>query len=164
MAKYDKIIFVCSDNTCRSPVAAAILKKICRLPDIKIESRGLICLFPEPYNPKATALLRSRGIVLENGVSRQLTEEDFDEKTLILVMEREQQDRINADYANARNVYTIMEFAGGKGDIIDPYGGDMDVYAMFFESIDKWVNLIENTLYKMEDDQNDSIGFRPRRI
>ena len=57
-----------------------------------------------------------------------------------------------------------MEFAGGKGDIIDPYGGDMDVYAMFFESIDKWVNLIENTLYKMEDDQNDSIGFRPRRI
>ena len=80
MAKYDKIIFVCSDNTCRSPVAAAILKKICRLPDIKIESRGLICLFPEPYNPKATALLRSRGIVLENGVSRQLTEEDFDEK------------------------------------------------------------------------------------
>lgn len=151
MAIFNNIIFVCVDNTCQSPVAAAIMKKICRIPDMKIRSRGLICLFPEPYNPKATALLRSNGIVLENGVSKALEEEDFSSDTLVLAMDEDLKGKILSRFPEAQNVRTIIEFAGGDGHIADPYGEDMEGYVKFFESINKWIEIIENKLYTMEE-------------
>ena len=145
---YEKIIFVCNDNTCRSPMAAAILKSILRVPGIQVLSRGLVVLFPEPYNPKAAAILRGRGIPLGNGESAALDAADFGENTLVLTMDREQQKKILDDYPAAMNVFSIMEYAGGAGDIMDPYGGDMDVYALFYEAINTWVVQVENKLYE----------------
>ena len=53
MAKYNKLIFVCTGNTCRSPMAEAIYKNLDKETDIKVFSRGLVVLFGEPINPKA---------------------------------------------------------------------------------------------------------------
>lgn len=55
---------------------------------------------------------------MDNGVSRPLEEKDFGENTLILTMTRAQKDKILSEYKNACNVYSIMEFAGGNGDIL----------------------------------------------
>lgn len=146
--KYNKVIFVCMDNVCRSPMAEAILKNIRRDDKLVVESRGVIVLFPEPYNPKAASVLRNNGIIMENGHSRQLKESDFAEDTLILCMDRNEQTKINQMFSEPVNVYTVMEFAGGSGDIFDPYGGDSDVYALFYESINTWVKQVENKLYE----------------
>lgn len=150
MESYKKVIFVCMDNSCRSPMATSIFKTINRCKDIKAESRGLVVLFPEPYNPKAASVLRHNGIIMENGHTEQLKEEDFDSDTLVLTMDRTQKHKILQEYPVAQNVYTIMEFAGGRGDIMDPYGGDMDVYVLFYEAINTWVVQVENKLYEME--------------
>jgi len=53
MIKYEKIIFVCTGNTCRSPMAATIYRSLETNSDIKVISRGLVVLFSEPSNPKA---------------------------------------------------------------------------------------------------------------
>ena len=149
MAVYKRLIFVCMDNLCRSPMAEAVMKSLNRDPGLEVTSRGIIVLFPEPYNPKATSVLRSSGIILENGLSRQLLAEDFAEDTLILTMDRTEKQKILDEYENACNVYTIMEFAGGSGDIMDPYGGDRDVYALFLESINTWVAQAERRIYEI---------------
>lgn len=149
MAVYKRLIFVCMDNLCRSPMAEAVMKSINRDPGLEVTSRGIIVLFPEPYNPKATSVLRSSGIILENGLSRQLLAEDFAEDTLILTMDRTEKQKILDEYENACNVHTIMEFAGGSGDIMDPYGGDRDVYALFLESINTWVAQAERRIYEI---------------
>ncbi len=149
MAVYKRLIFVCMDNLCRSPMAEAVMKSINRDPELEVTSRGIIVLFPEPYNPKATSVLRGSGIILENGLSRQLLAEDFAEDTLILTMDRTEKQKILDEYENACNVYTIMEFAGGSGDIMDPYGGDRDVYALFLESINTWVAQAERKIYEI---------------
>lgn len=149
MAVYKRLIFVCMDNLCRSPMAEAVMKSLNRDPELEVTSRGIIVLFPEPYNPKATSVLRGSGIILENGLSRQLLAEDFAEDTLILTMDRTEKQKILDEYKNACNVYTIMEFAGGSGDIMDPYGGDRDVYALFLESINTWVAQAERKIYEI---------------
>lgn len=148
MINYTKLIFVCMDNLCQSPMAEAIMKNINRVKGMEISSRGLIVLFPEPYNPKAFSLLMSNGIILENGQSKQLSEEDFGPNTLILTMNRDEKKKLLEDYDKAENVYTIMEFAGGSGDILDPYGADLEVYSMFLESIQMWIKQVEEILYK----------------
>ena len=130
-------------------MAEAVMKRINRTPGLEICSRGIIVLFPEPYNPKATSVLRSSGIILENGQSKPLEAADFAEDTLVLTMDRTEKQKIFEEFENAVNVYTIMEFAGGSGDIMDPYGGDRDVYALFLESINTWVAHTEQKIYEI---------------
>ncbi len=152
--KYRKLIFVCRDNSCRSPIATAIMREINQMPELEITSRGIIVLFPEPYNPKARAILASNNIILENGTSTGLADEDFSEDTLVLTMDRDEKQKIVEEFENCQNVYTIMEFAGGSGDIFDPYGGDADVYALFFESVKTWVTQVHNTLYEINTQED----------
>ena len=67
MNTYNKVIFVCMGNTCRSPMAATIMKhelEKCGLDHIAVESRGLVVLFPEPYNPKAVAVASKHGMII----------------------------------------------------------------------------------------------------
>lgn len=154
--KYDKLIFVCRDNLYQSPMAAAIMKCIRRDEWLRVESRGLIVLFPEPFHSRAYAVLRNNGIIMENGTAAQLREEDFGEKTLILTMDREGKQKILTEYEYAQNVFTIMEFAGGSGDIMDPYGGDNDLYAMFYESIKGWVTLAEKKLHEINNQSEEA--------
>lgn len=54
MNRFNKVIFVCMGNTCRSPMAATIMSNL--MPEMRSESRGMVVLFPEPYNPKAVAV------------------------------------------------------------------------------------------------------------
>ena len=142
------------DNSCRSPIAAAIMKDINQMPELEITSRGIIVLFPEPYNPKARAILAGSNIILENGTSIGLENSDFSEDTLVLTMDRDEKQKVQSEFENNKNVYTIMEFAGGSGDIFDPYGGDSDVYALFFESIKTWVTQVHNTLYEINTQED----------
>ena len=152
--KYRKLIFVCRDNSCRSPIAAAIMREINKMPELEIISRGIIVLFPEPYNPKARAILANNNIILENGTSIGLEDSDFTEDTLVLTMDRDEKQKVQSEFEKSQNVYTIMEFAGGSGDIFDPYGGDADVYALFFESIKTWVSQVHNTLYEINTQED----------
>ena len=48
MKKYDRLIFVSNSDTCRGPMAEAILKSKFLLSELEVESRGLVVLFPEP--------------------------------------------------------------------------------------------------------------------
>ena len=66
MKKYSRIVFVSMHNTCRGPMAELLMKSITTHKEMEIVSRGLIVLFPEPFNPKAVAVLRQRGIILDN--------------------------------------------------------------------------------------------------
>lgn len=145
---YRRLIFVCRDNLCRSPVAEAIMKNISRMDDLEIVSKGIVVLFPEPYNPKARAILLCNNIIMENGTSEQLTEKDFAEDTLVITMDRSEKQKILEEFENAINVFTIMEYSGGSGDIFDPYGGDADVYTLFFESLRTWVTQLEQKLFE----------------
>ena len=90
MNHYDKLIFVSRSDTATSPMAEAILQKQFYLEDILISSKGLVVLFPEPINPKAEAILASHSLSMKSHMSEQLEEEDFDPRTLILTMDREQ--------------------------------------------------------------------------
>ena len=94
MKHYDKLIFVSESDTSTSPMAEAILQQEFLLEDILITSKGLVVLFPEPINPKAEAVLVSHSLSMKDHVSEQLTEDDFDDRTLILTMDEALMNRL----------------------------------------------------------------------
>ena len=104
-----------------------------------IESRGLVVLFPEPLNQKAEAVMISNGINMEGFTATQLTEEDFNEDTLVLAMEHTQKEKILDKYTNANpaHVHVLTELVGDELEILDPYGGSLQSYGLCYETLRK---------------------------
>lgn len=139
MKHYDKLIFVSESDTATSPMAEAILQEIFYLEDILITSKGLVVLFPEPINPKAEAVLVSHSLSMKDHVSEQLTEDDFDDRTLILTMDDASMNLLLKDHEKARNVFTLASYIQADGDIPDPYGGSLADYNNVYEILRQYV-------------------------
>ena len=139
MKHYDKLIFVSESDTATSPMAEAILQQIFLLEDILITSKGLVVLFPEPINPKAEAVLVSHSLSMKDHVSEPLTEDDFDDRTLILTMDTAQMELLLKDHEHAKNVFTLASYIQADEDIHDPYGGSLADYNHVYETLNVYV-------------------------
>lgn len=137
MKLYRKIIFAAENGTCRAPMAAAILKDMGLKREITVEARGLVVLFPEPLNQKAEAVMISNGLPSKGYMSKQLSEEDLEEDTLVLCMEKRQRAKILEMFPNADplNIQVLTEIVGDELEIINPYGGSLQAYGLCYETL-----------------------------
>lgn len=147
MVGYQNILFVCTGNTCRSPMAETIFKSLD--PDTQVRSRGLVVLFPEPVNPKAEMVLGNHNLALGNHVTHQLKVTDIEEGTLILTMTEAQKERVEKNFAVTDNLFTLKEFVGEIGDVTDPYGGTLMDYEDCYVEL---VRLIKKLVYKLAEE------------
>ena len=156
MNPYDKIIFVAQSGTCREQMAKQIMLDFPLRNPAEIEAKGLVVQFPEPMNQKAEAVLISNGINMENYVSRQLTEEDLTEDTLVLAMEDIQKERILEQFEKAvpENVQVLTSYVGDELEIMDPYGGALPAYGLCYETLRKSIK----KLVKKLNEENESEG------
>lgn len=148
MEKLERIIFVARSGTCREPMAMGILQDLSLKYDVEILARGMVVSFPEPMNGKAEAILVSNGITLDDFTSKQLSNEDITESTLVLTMERKQKDKILNNFENAHieNVYALTDFVGDELEILDPYGGSLQSYGLCYESLRKSIKKLVKIL------------------
>jgi protein-tyrosine-phosphatase len=149
MGKYHKLIFVCTGNTCRSPMAEAIYKSFEKVSDMKVMSRGLVVLFSEPINPKAEIILKKHDLELDNHMAKGLKASDIEDNTLLLTMTSSQKKKVNELYPDAKEVYTIKDFAGELGDVVDPYGGTLVEYEECYIEL---ARLVKKTVYKLNEE------------
>lgn len=123
---------VCTGNTCRSPMAAALLSDAAARAsvDLTVRSAGLAAFPGVPYTPEAVEALREIGLDLSGGVSRPLQKDWALEADVVLTMTPEQRDAILRKLPGlAGKVFLLADFAGeGEVPVGDPVGKPLEEY------------------------------------
>ena len=132
-----KLLFVEGHGNARSAMAAALFERMYEGSDIDVFSRGIVVQFSEPLNQKTEAVMISNGITVEGFSSVQLDDAEIDQDTILFALEERQRQQLIARFpsANDGNTYLLSAYVGDELEIMDPYGGSLQTYAICFETL-----------------------------
>jgi len=138
-----QLLFVCSGNTCRSPLAGGILRaKINLIPncDLSVESAGIGAMDGFPASQGAISAGAEIGIDLSTHRSCALDSDTLSSADIVLVMTRSHKGRILSEYPDfVDRVFLLKEFGAPSRteiDVEDPFGGDITVYRKCREELE----------------------------
>lgn len=148
----NKLLFICTGNTCRSSMAEGLAKKIfneLKISDWQIDSAGTFALNGQQANPKAIELTKEYNIDLTRHKSKSLPL-NIDDYDLILTMTKSHKNYLESFCdVEKEKVFTLNEFANGSPkDILDPFGKNIKVYRETFNQLEKAIKKVANIIKK----------------
>ena len=138
------IYLICTGNTCRSPMAEAILRSK-GLHGVNVRSAGIHALDGQSISGHAQTLIQEANMPF-TPVSRALTIEDVEWADVILTMTEAHRSALSRILPEAANrIYTLKNFVqpDSDGDVLDPFGGNLDTYRRTFEELAHIMNKLE---------------------
>ncbi|ATP42347.1 low molecular weight phosphatase family protein [Solibacillus sp. R5-41] len=141
------IYFICTGNTCRSPMAEAILKNK-DLKNVNVRSAGIYALEGDQMSENSSAILNQENIQHQH-LSRQINSKDVAWADLILTMTAAHKEVINRTFEEAfEKTYTLKEYATpySTQDVFDPFGGDIALYKQTFEELKRAIDELEEKI------------------
>jgi protein-tyrosine phosphatase len=137
------VLLVCTGNTCRSPMAAALMQK--KILDrfggtadsipIAVTSAGVSAMGGDPASSGARQAIRNYGLNLESHQSTPIQEYMVEQADLVLVMGFRHRSILCSQWPEYAD--KVFMLAGDQGDISDPFGGPIEVYEHCAKQIDR---------------------------
>ena len=164
-----QVIFVCTGNTCRSPMAEAIFRseiKRLKIQGVGVLSAGIEAAKKGNINPCSASVLSENGLSLENFSSRLLEKEMLQTAYALICMTDSQRDLLmelrwkllrEAGFAEIENnVYSFSELAGYE--IPDPFGRDIDCYRLTYRKLAEGMSFVIQKLFPETEEKRGTEG------
>lgn len=130
-----QIVFVCTGNTCRSPLAESYAKSIYK--DHSFASRGIM-VTGSMTNPISQQIIDEESLI-DPEAPQQLTSEDA-ESSILLTMTKGHLQILKEQYPDAE-IYLLSEYADGSDeDISDPIGGSYEDYQKVYSQMKTFID------------------------
>jgi protein-tyrosine-phosphatase len=129
MSDQKHVLFVCTGNTCRSPMAEGLFRKaIDGRRDFTVSSAGVSASKGAPASQETRAILRKRGASIDGFVSRPVTDDILNAATHVFTMTESHLAVLEARFPeHSDKFFLVREFSGISDkrqgiDVPDPIG------------------------------------------
>lgn len=151
----NKILFVCTGNTCRSPLAAAMANQVFNEKglDLVAESCGIFASDGAPASHSSQRIAQEiYGLDISSHKARLKTVDMRIEATLVVCMTHTHKSNILKDCICCKfdpcngckeKTFTFKELANEMADIEDPFSGDLEAYKMCAEQMKSYIDKID---------------------
>lgn len=139
-----RILFVCTGNLCRSPMAEGLVRARLRRDeqrrDWRVGSAGVWTDEGVPASAYAVEEMADRGINLRDHRSRSVNRQLMEEADLVLAMTRNHVEALTAAFPDqAHKVHLLSEMIGKSYDIFDPFKGSRAEYAYTAKELEQLI-------------------------
>lgn len=150
------ILFVCTANIARSPMAQALFNKI--MLDMGLDneyqaaSAGTWTVDGIPAPPDGQLVMRERGLDTSMHRSRRITNRIVENADLILTMEAGHKEALQIEFPEKRNkTFMISEMIGSQYDIRDPYKRGLDEFELTAQELTRILDQGIDRIVKLAD-------------